>query len=93
MAASLREPLARALAGMLPHGTLGDGSAALDTRVSLLTVPEVKGLEFDQVVVVEPTALIEDAARGVHDLYVALTRATRELVVVHTRPLPRGFPR
>jgi DNA helicase IV len=89
---SQREAIARALAANLPSGTLAVGGAALDTRVSLLTVPEAKGLEFDQVVVVEPAALVEGGVRGVHDLYVALTRATSELVVVHARPLPAGFP-
>jgi DNA helicase IV len=87
-----RDPLARTLAGLLPHGVLGVGNAALDTQVSLLTVAEAKGLEFDHVVVVEPAALLDDAPRGAHDLYVALTRATRELVVVHARELPPGFP-
>jgi DNA helicase IV len=92
VAGPARAPLARALSGILPHGALGVGNAALDTTVSLLTVAEAKGLEFDQVVVVEPAALLDDAPRGAHDLYVALTRATRELVVVHARPLPPGFP-
>ncbi len=86
-----RDALARALADHLPSGTLAVGGAALDTRVSLLTVPEAKGLEFDQVVVVEPAAMVEAGIRGVHDLYVALTRATSDLVVVHARPLPPGF--
>jgi superfamily I DNA/RNA helicase len=88
----LREPVAHAMAHALGHALVGAGAAALDSRVSVLTVPEVKGLEFDQVVVAEPADLMEGAARGGHDLYVALTRATRELVVVHARPLPAGFP-
>ena len=51
--------------------------------VPVLTPREAKGLEFDHVVVVEP-ALIE-----LRELYVALTRPTKTLVVVHARPLPR----
>ena len=88
----LREPLAHTMAHALGHGLVGAGGAALDARVSVLTVQEAKGLEFDQVVVVEPAALMARHARGPHNLYVALTRATRELVVLHAEPLPAGFP-
>jgi DNA helicase IV len=58
-----------------------------DERVPLLTPREAKGLEFDHVVVVEPAAIAE-AEQGLRELYVALTRPTRTLVVVHARPLP-----
>lgn len=46
-----------------------------------------KGLEFDAVVVVEPADLVGGAA-GAAPLYIALTRATSRLVVVHADPLP-----
>ena len=49
----------------------------------VLTPRQAKGLEFDHVVVVEP-ALIPT----LRELYVALTRPTKTLVVVHARPLP-----
>lgn len=88
----LREPVAHAMSHALGHALVGAGAAALDSRVSVLTVPEVKGLEFDQVAVLEPAELMQRTSRGAHDLYVALTRATRELVVVHAQPLPAGFP-
>jgi DNA helicase IV len=48
-------------------------------------VERVKGLEFDSVVVVEP------AAHSPGQLYVALTRTTRRLVLVHSRPLPAAL--
>ncbi len=64
-----------ALAGTLPSGDLWEG-------VPVLTPPQAKGLEFDHVVVVEP-ALVD-----LRELYVALTRPTRTLVVVHARDLP-----
>jgi DNA helicase IV len=54
----------------------------------LLDVREAKGLEFDTVGVVEPADVIDQSQRGVRDLYVALTRCTQRLVVVHARPLP-----
>jgi DNA helicase IV len=61
----------------------------LDETVTLLPPPAAKGLEFDVVVVVEPAAFADDGStRGARLLYVALTRAVQELVVVHARPLP-----
>jgi len=60
----------------------------LDLPVTLVPARLVKGLEFDAVVVVEPAALVEDSAQGLRTVYVALTRATRRLAVVHARPLP-----
>jgi superfamily I DNA/RNA helicase len=47
-----------------------------------------KGLEFDAVLVVEPDEILADGPRGAAELYVALTRATQRLGVLHTRPLP-----
>ena len=55
--------------------------------IPLLTPREAKGLEFDHVIVVEP-ALVAAHDRGLRELYVALTRPTTTLVVVHARPLP-----
>jgi DNA helicase IV len=57
-------------------------AAPTDELVPVLTPREAKGLEFDHVVVVEP-ALID-----LRELYVALSRPTKTLVVVHARPLP-----
>jgi DNA helicase IV len=54
----------------------------------ILTPRQAKGLEFDHVVVVEPAAVADDGDRGLRELYVALTRPTKTLVVVHSRPLP-----
>jgi superfamily I DNA/RNA helicase len=55
--------------------------------IPLLTPREAKGLEFDHVVVVEP-ALVAAHEQGLRELYVALTRPTTTLVVLHARPLP-----
>ena len=60
--------------------------------IPLLTPREAKGLEFDQVIVVEP-ALIASQHQGLRELYVALTRPTRALVVIYARPLPRELAR
>jgi hypothetical protein len=73
-------------------GQVGDArGGALSVRVSLLAPEQVKGLEFDDVVVVEPGAVVAASERGLSDLYVALSRPTRRLVVVHSQPLPAGI--
>ncbi|GHJ36134.1 ATP-dependent DNA helicase [Streptomyces sp. TS71-3] len=76
----LHGELGRALPGS-HGGVLPD----LTQPVVLLDPRGAKGLEFDAVVVVEPGAF------GTSDLYVALTRATQALGVVHTGSLPRGL--
>lgn len=55
-----------------------------DERLSVLTVERAKGLEFDSVVLVAPDEVVAGSPRGLNDLYVALTRATRRLGVVAT---------
>jgi DNA helicase IV len=50
-----------------------------------------KGLEFDAVLVVEPERILADGPRGAAELYVALTRATQRLGVLHRAPLPRSL--
>ncbi|WP_184914684.1 RNA polymerase recycling motor ATPase HelR [Saccharothrix ecbatanensis] len=52
---------------------------------------ETKGLEFDAVLVVEPERIIADGPRGAAELYVALTRATQRLGVLHRSPLPQAL--
>lgn len=67
---------------------LADLTAGADPVVSLATPQDVKGLEFDAVVLVEPT-LIEEPANGVSDLFVAMTRATKRLTLLHSADLPK----
>ncbi|MGW8635268.1 HelD family protein [Streptomyces sp. NPDC055793] len=59
-------------------------------RAALLPASVVKGLEYDHVVAVEPAAIAAEgpSGRGLHRLYVVLTRAVSRLDVVHGRPLP-----
>ena len=63
----------------------------LDETVTLVPVEVCKGLEFDSIVVVEPAAVVEESAQGHRALFVALTRATQNLTVLHSRPLPAGM--
>jgi DNA helicase IV len=67
------------------------GRGALDERVSLLSVDDAKGLEFDAVTVVEPDRIARESPQGLRSLYVALTRATQRLTVVHSGALPAAL--
>ncbi|MEU0389457.1 HelD family protein [Streptomyces chartreusis] len=64
------------------------GPEELGARVSLVPASVVKGLEYDHVVAVEPATIAEAEERGLHRLYVVLTRAVSRLDVVRGRPLP-----
>jgi DNA helicase IV len=64
------------------------GGRGLETPVTLVDALTAKGLEFDAVVVVEPARFVALGPAGVRLLYIALTRAVQELVVVHAQPLP-----
>ncbi|MGW1269098.1 HelD family protein [Streptomyces sp. NPDC002491] len=76
--------LHRRLAARLDGVTAG-AEPDLTRTVVLLDPRQSKGLEFDSVLVVEPSRY------GTSDLYVALTRATQRLGVVHSRPLPKAL--
>ncbi len=65
-----------------------DGFAELSHRITVLPASLAKGLEYDHVVLVEPAAIVAAEQRGLHRLYVALTRAVTSLTVVHAQPLP-----
>ena len=68
------------------HAVL-DGASGED-RLTVVPVTLAKGLEFDQVIVVEPARITASGRRGPHRLYVALTRAVSRLTVLHAEPLP-----
>jgi DNA helicase IV len=72
-------------------GARADTADALDARVAILTATDAKGLEFDHVIVVEPSRLVNPDASGMRLLYMALTRATRQLVIVHAEALPEAL--
>ncbi|MFI6869760.1 HelD family protein [Nocardia sp. NPDC050406] len=73
---------------IVPHELLAELGELGGDSARVLTVHDVKGLEFDAVVLVEPQAILDESPRGMNDLYVALTRATQRLAVVHTGELP-----
>src|SRR6185369_12549272 len=62
----------------------------LAESLNAIPVSQVKGLEYDRVVLVEPADIVAAEPRGMNRLYTALTRAVAELVVLHSKPLPFG---
>ncbi|QUQ64197.1 HelD family protein [Kutzneria sp. CA-103260] len=65
---------------------------AITDPVVMLTPEQAKGLEFDSVLIVDPAAILT-APLGYNDLYVAMTRATRRLGIVHPGPAPAELSR
>lgn len=63
----------------------------LDRRITLLTADLVKGLEFDSMIIVEPSSIEAEAAQGTKALYVVMTRATKRLTLIHEAPLPQAL--
>ena len=81
--------------GELLDGIRGEVAAAqesalpgLDRQITVLPASMAKGLEFDHVIVVEPQLLAEQGPVGLRRLYVAITRCTQTLTVLHSAPLP-----
>ncbi|WLQ68637.1 HelD family protein [Streptomyces glycanivorans] len=56
--------------------------------VSVLAAAQAKGMEYDHVLVVEPATIADRGPAGLRQLYIALTRSTQSLTVLHTSPLP-----
>jgi len=79
------------VAVIAPEDGLGDVRGYLAAAgvgdVEVMSARGAKGLEFDVVVVVEPAQI----AIRPGDLYVALTRSTQRLEVIHTGALPPGL--
>jgi hypothetical protein len=84
---ALLDEVARAVTAAVPGAAVGT-DADLESPVVVLTVRQAKGLEFDSVVVVDPGGIAAGSAHGPSDLYVALTRPTQRLGIVHAGSLP-----
>jgi DNA helicase IV len=76
-------------AGLPAAALTDDGEEA--AAVAVVPATLVKGLEFDAVVVVDPAAIVAAEPRGLHRLYVVLTRAVSTLVVLHRGDLPESL--
>jgi DNA helicase IV len=64
---------------------------AEDEQVTYVPATLAKGLEYDHVIVVEPRHIVEAEPRGLHRLYVVLTRAVSRLSILHHKPLPSAL--
>jgi len=84
------DEVAAAVTQQIPDAALGE-DPELTRTVVVLTVKNAKGLEFDSVVLVDPAGIIDESPRGQSDLYVALTRATQRLTILHEGPLPASL--
>ncbi|HET9173417.1 MAG TPA: ATP-binding domain-containing protein [Actinospica sp.] len=83
--------LARAVREAVPLAASGE-EPDLEQRTVVLTARQSKGLEFDRVILVDPDAVSANGARGLNDLYVALTRATKELTILQpAKPMCEGL--
>lgn len=80
--------LTEILAAKIPGIAFGTNPSVLDATTVVLDVGQSKGLEFDSVLIADPTTIISDSTRGLSDLYVAVTRSTTRLVVVAADVLP-----
>jgi DNA helicase IV len=76
-----------------PGGAADRDGPDLDEQVVVLTVSQAKGLEFDSVLIADPAQILGESPRGLSDLYVAMTRATQRLGVVHPGPVPEVLHR
>lgn len=99
--AELRQDVGAGTIGVIaPEWLVGEVSGALRNAevafdrgeggidVSVVSVRIAKGLEFDGVLVVEPGQIVSETPNGLRALFVAMTRPTQALTLVHTEPLP-----
>ena len=61
---------------------VGTGAGSYAQDIVVISPREAKGLEFDGVVVLEPTDMLNHEHGRVGDLYVAMTRPTQRLRLI-----------
>jgi DNA helicase IV len=85
------DEMSNEMSAALEAADIAHGRAAatgLDAQVTVVPISLAKGLEVDAVVVVEPSRIVASELQGLRALYVALTRPTQRLTIVHADPLP-----
>ena len=70
---------------------IGSGAGSYEQDIVVISPREAKGLEFDGVVVLEPSTMLNHEHGKVGDLYVAMTRATQRLRLIAAQPVPAGI--
>ncbi|MEU9124304.1 AAA family ATPase [Streptomyces sp. NPDC048506] len=92
IAAEARIPALRAALEAAGVTCLAPGEeTSAESRLTLVPATLAKGLEYDYVVLDEPSAVVDgepDERTGLRRLYVCLTRPVSGLTVVHAAPLP-----
>ncbi|MEU4291415.1 ATP-binding domain-containing protein [Kribbella sp. NPDC026596] len=81
------------LAGVLPDVAHSHDPSVLDADAALLDVLQSKGLEFDAVLIADPAGIVTESDRGLSDLYVAVSRATKRLGILSPGDLPEVLRR
>jgi superfamily I DNA/RNA helicase len=79
------------VASLADVGAVATSADALDAPIAVLDPTSAKGLEFDHVIVVEPSAMVSADRAGLRLLYVTITRTTKTLTIVHAEALPEGL--
>ena len=82
--------LGDAVSRAVPGASFGE-RPDLTNPVVVLGARQAKGLEFDSVLIADPAAILAGSPRGRNDLYVAMTRSTRRLGVLHPGRRPRSW--
>ncbi|MCA4134695.1 AAA family ATPase [Arthrobacter sp. M4] len=88
----LRGEAAAALRKVYGH-RIGAGAGSYEQDIVVISPQEAKGLEFDGVVVLEPTTMLNHEHGKVGDLYVAMTRPTQRLRLIASGKIPAGIER
>jgi DNA helicase IV len=70
---------------------VGTGAGSYAQDIVVISPREAKGLEFDGVVVLEPTDMLNHEHGRVGDLYVAMTRPTQRLRLIAAGGIPAGI--
>lgn len=70
---------------------IGTGAGSYEQDIVVISPREAKGLEFDGVVILEPSVMLNHEHGKVGDLYVAMTRATQRLRLIASQPVPAGI--
>ena len=86
----VHESVARLTRAGVDHSVLGRADD-IEARVDVVPATLANGLEFDSVVLVEPSDIASaenDQLTGLRRLYICLTRAVTSLTIVHAKPLP-----
>jgi DNA helicase IV len=72
---------------------IGSGAGSYEQDIVVISPREAKGLEFDGVVVLEPSMMLNHEHGRVGDLYVAMTRPTQRLRLIAAKGVPAGIER